>query len=207
MRILITAVLTFALANMAHAGGYRVALQGQKALGMGHAGVAMSESAEVVFFNPGALTQLESDRLVSGGITLVDGQSELRNAATTTFGGAITDASADTDTPIGTPISGYYTSRLSDEMSWGLGIYTPYGSSVKWPTDWVGAFLVEELTLQAIYIQPTIGYKINEKTSVGFGPNLVIGSKTQSYFGESGSKGNLKRGQRNRLGFQCRVAA
>ena len=54
-------VLGLCIACSAQAGGYRAALQGQKALGMGHTGVAMTDSAESIFFNPGAITQLEAD--------------------------------------------------------------------------------------------------------------------------------------------------
>lgn len=161
-------MLCLIVAGTAHAGGYRVALQGQKALAMGHTGVAMSESAEVVFFNPGAMTQLESDRDITGGLTLLVGETLYQNEDTL--------VEEETDNPLGTPINGYFTQKLSDQMSWGLGIYTPYGNKVEWPTDWAGSHLVNFIELQAIYIQPTIGYQINDSTSIGFGPNLVLGS-------------------------------
>ena len=77
-KIMIT-VLGFSIAGMVHAGGYRVATQGQKALAMGHTGVAMSESAEVVFFNPGAMTQLEAERDFTGGLTLLASETIYEN--------------------------------------------------------------------------------------------------------------------------------
>ena len=166
-KIMIT-VLTCSLAGMAHAGGYRVALQGQKALAMGHTGVALSDSAESIFFNPGAITQLESDTDIVGGITLLDGATLYENEDTL--------VEEETDNPLGTPINGYMARRISSELSWGLGIYTPYGNKVEWDTDWAGSHLVNYIELQAIYIQPTIAYQINESTSIGFGPNLVLGS-------------------------------
>ncbi len=161
-------MLGLAVAGSAHAGGYRVALQGQKALAMGHTGVAMSESSEVVFFNPGAMTQLESDKDFTGGLTLLTGETLYQNKPTL--------VEEETDNPLGTPINGYYTQKMSDQMSWGLGIYTPYGNKVEWPTDWAGSHLVNFIELQAIYIQPTIGYQVNDSTSIGFGPALVLGS-------------------------------
>ncbi len=36
----------------------------------------------------------------------------------------------------------------------GLSVYTPYGSTVKWEDDWAGSHLVNNIELQAIYIQP-----------------------------------------------------
>jgi len=156
------------LASSVHAGGYRVSTQGQKALAMGHTGVAMSDSSEVVFFNPGAMTQLDADTDISGGLTLLKASAIYQNDQIL--------ATAETEDSLGTPIYGYLTKRISDEFSWGLGIYTPYGNKVVWPTDWEGSHLVNYIELQAVYIQPTIGYQINESTSVGFGPNLVIGA-------------------------------
>ena len=163
--IMITASLC--MATSAHAGGYRVSLQGQKALGMGHTGVAMSDSSEVVFFNPAGMSYLESDMEITAGITLIDSEIKYQNSAT--------NSSAKTDSPLGTPISVYLTKKHNDQVSWGIGLYTPYGNSVEWPTDWVGSHLVNEIELKSIYIQPTISYQFNDKFSMGFGPTYVSG--------------------------------
>ena len=50
-KLLTLAVFTLAMASV-YAGGYRVSLQGQRALAMGHTGVAVVNSAELAFFNP-----------------------------------------------------------------------------------------------------------------------------------------------------------
>lgn len=160
-------IISSCLASSAMAGGYRVALQGQKALGMGHAGVAMTDSSEVVFFNPGSLTSLDAERDFTGGITLLDGETLYQNE--------LTNSSAGTDNPLGTPVDFYYASRISNEMSWGLGIYAPYGNVVEWPTDWEGSHLVNRIELKSIFVQPTIGYQINDSYSVGFGLAYVSG--------------------------------
>ncbi len=189
MKRIMGATLALTFAVNVNAGGYRVATQGQKALAMGHTGVAMSESAEVVFFNPGGLTQLESDQDFTGGLTLLANETIYQSEATL--------SEAETDNPLGTPINAYYASRISDEWSWGFGIYTPYGNRVEWPTDWDGSHLVNNIELGAIYIQPTIGYQINDSTSIGFGPNLVIGmvdfnrNLTTSLTDASGNRSNV----------------
>lgn len=155
-------------ATSAHAGGYRVSLQGQKALAMGHTGVAVTDSAETVFFNPGSMVQLEADREFTGGITLLTGQTKYQNSDTF--------ASDETDNPLGTPINAYYTSRISEQMSWGLGVYTPYGNKVEWPTDWAGSHLVNDINLQVLYLQPTISFALSDSTSIGFGPTYASGT-------------------------------
>ncbi len=156
------------MASTAMAGGYRVATQGQKALAMGHTGVAMTDSSEVLFFNPAGLTQLQSDIDIVGGLTLLDGKTKYQNSDV--------GASAETNSPLGTPVNIYYSNRYSDEFSWGLGLYTPFGTSVEWEKDWEGSHLVNNIALKTIVLQPTVAYQINEKFSVGFGPTYVIGA-------------------------------
>ncbi|MGH1486521.1 MAG: OmpP1/FadL family transporter [Cellvibrionaceae bacterium] len=151
---------------LAYSGGYRVSVQGQKALGMGHAGVAMTNSAEAVFFNPGALTELKEDFQLVSGLTLIDTKNRYQNVDT--------GSSAETDTPLGTPVNFYLAKRYSDKMSFGFGLYTPYGSVVEWEKDWVGSHLINEIDLQSIFLQPTIAYKINDKVSIGGGPIVTI---------------------------------
>jgi long-chain fatty acid transport protein len=52
MRKLLSLTLLALAGSTAFAGGYRVSIQGQKQLAMGHTGVAVVNSAEVAFFNP-----------------------------------------------------------------------------------------------------------------------------------------------------------
>ncbi|MDH5388343.1 MAG: outer membrane protein transport protein [Gammaproteobacteria bacterium] len=168
MKIRILVIASMCLSTSAFAGGYRVALQGQKALGMGHTGVAMTDSSEAVFFNPAAMTFLENDMDVSGGITLIDSVIKYQNQTA--------NVAAETDNPMGTPVSFYISQRENEKLSYGLGIYTPYGNAVEWQKDWAGSHLVNNIELHAIYIQPTISYKLSDDFSVGFGPTIVSGS-------------------------------
>lgn len=167
MNIKLTFPLLLLFSLDALAGGYRVALQGQKALGMGHTGVAMSESAETVFFNPAGMSLLSQESIVAG-ITLISGDTKYQNTATAT--------AAETDNPIGTPINFYYSNKYDDKLTYGLGVYTPYGNRVEWPTDWAGSHLVNQIELAAIFIQPTLSYDLGDGMSIGGGPALIIGS-------------------------------
>ena len=65
-KLLSLAILGLAVASV-YAGGYRVSLQGQRSLAMGHTGVAVVNSAEIAFFNPAGLVHLENNLSVSAG--------------------------------------------------------------------------------------------------------------------------------------------
>lgn len=150
------------------AGGYRVALQGQRALAMGHTGVAYVNTAELAFFNPAGLVYLERQLNVSAGVNGVFSDVVWQNDV---FG-----QSSQTDSPMGTPFYVYASYAVNDWLSVGLAAYTPYGSSVEWPTDWEGSHLVNNIDLKAIFIQPMASIKISDKFSVGGGPIFVTGS-------------------------------
>ena len=168
MKKLIIFTASLCLASSALAGGYRVALQGQKATGMGHTGVAMTESSEVVFFNPAGMSFLPAESSLTAGITLIDGVTKYQNESTNT--------AAETDSPLGTPVNFYFTQKQDEKLSYGIGLYTPYGNAVEWKNDWPGSHLVNDIALKTIYIQPTIAYQINDQYSVGFGPTYVSGT-------------------------------
>lgn len=177
-------LLTLASASM-FAGGYRVSIQGQKQLAMGHTGVAVVNSAEVAFFNPAGMSFLDKKfNLSVGGSALI---------AKTRFQNAKFNQTAATDN-VGTPFSLYATYKINDWVSAGLAVYTPYGSAVAWDQDWAGSYLVNNIDLAAIFIQPTVSFKIEDKLSIGGGPIFVQGSvnfnrnlTTNPLFQENGS--------------------
>jgi long-chain fatty acid transport protein len=127
----------------------------------------MSDSSEAVFFNPAAMTFLENDLDVSAGFTLIDSVTRYQSHTANT--------SAETDNSLGVPVSFYIAQRHDEKLSYGLGVYTPYGNAVNWEKDWAGSHLVNNIKLHAIYIQPTISYKLSDNYSFGFGPTIVSG--------------------------------
>jgi len=166
-KLLLLTVFTLATAVM-YAGGYRVALQGQKSLAMGHAGVAVVNSSELVFFNPAGLVYLENKLSITAGVSGVFANVSYQDQAT--------GATATTDNPTSTPLYFYASYKATDWLALGVGVYTPYGSAVEYEDDWAGSHLVNNIELAAIYIQPTVSIKVNDVLSFGGGPIFVIGS-------------------------------
>lgn len=188
-KIMISSLLFLAFAS-AYAGGYRVGAQGQRALAMGHSGVAVVSNAELAFFNPAGLVHLENNLNVSVGATGVFSNVNYQNVNTGEF--------AQTDSGVGTPFYLYASYKINEWLAAGISVYTPYGSSVTWPTDWAGSHLVNEIDLAAIYIQPLVSIKINDYLSIGGGPIFVTGSVnfnrnlTRSLVNEEAQRSNVE---------------
>lgn len=158
----------FALASaVTYAGGYRVSVQGQRALAMGHTGVAVVNSAELGFFNPSGLVYLENKLTISAGASAIFSDVAWQNEST----GEI----ARTDNPAGTPFYFNASYKLKEWLALGLSVSTPYGSTVQWEDNWAGSHLVNNIELQAIYIQPLVSVKVAEWLSLGGGPIFVTG--------------------------------
>ena len=167
MRKLLSLTLLALAGSTAFAGGYRVSIQGQKQLAMGHTGVAVVNSAEVAFFNPAGMAYLDKKFNVSVGANALFANVKFQNS---TYNWTAESKN------VGTPFSVYATYKLNDWLTAGLAVYTPYGSAVDWDQDWQGAHLVNNIDLQAIFVQPSISVRIGEHFSVGGGPIYATGS-------------------------------
>ncbi|WP_206052092.1 OmpP1/FadL family transporter [Nonlabens xiamenensis] len=177
------------ISTFAYAGGYRVSTQSNKQLAMGHTGVAVVNSADILFFNPAGLVHLENKLSVSAGGFGVFSDVKYQNEDFGTF--------AETDSPAGTPVYLYATYKITEDFAAGIGVYTPYGSNVTWPTDWAGSHLVNEIELSAIFIQPTLSYQLFDSVSIGGGPILAIGgvefnrNASRTLTDEQGNRSNI----------------
>jgi long-chain fatty acid transport protein len=166
MKIKLLSLLGGALltASMAQASGFQINLQGQKQIGMGHVGTGLALDQACIFFNPGALSHLRQNGFMLGVSPLLS-----KTAYQEPIPG---NATARTDNPLGTPFQAYGSFGAPDSpLRFGMGVYTPFGSSVNWGNNWQGRFGLNALTLQAIFIQPTISYRITDK--IGFGAGFV----------------------------------
>lgn len=150
------------------AGGFQVNLQGNKQTGMGHLGTGITLGASNVYFNPGSMGFLDKKVSIEAGGSFIFANVGFQDQNT-----GITER---TDNPMGTPFYLYGNYKISDKFSAGLAVYTPFGSTVDWGEDWSGKSLIQDISLRAIFIQPTLSYKITDKIGFGAGLNIVSGS-------------------------------
>jgi long-chain fatty acid transport protein len=176
----------FFLSTTVFAGGYQVRLQGNKQNGMGLVGTSLNMGSSSIFYNPGALS-LMKDKLhfevgASGIMSNIDFQMEGTNS------------NWQPNNPVSTPFYVYGAGKINEMISVGVGVYTPYGSTAKWDEDWAGKFLIQDIALKAIFIQPTISFNFNNKFGIGAGFILATGdveiNKAINY--SDNAKANLK---------------
>lgn len=146
--------------------GYQVNVLSTKQTGMGHVGTAMKLGAESMHFNPAGLVFLNNHVDLSLGISAVAAKAKYSNG----------DYSAKTDNPVSTPLYAYAGFKIYDNLAAGISLTTPYGNGLKWPKNWVGANLIQDISLKSFVLQPTLSYKITDKLSIGAGLMLAVGN-------------------------------
>ncbi|MFB1021212.1 MAG: outer membrane protein transport protein [Vicingaceae bacterium] len=152
---------------LSFAGGFQVNLQGTKQTGMGHLGTSFHLGASSAYFNPAMMGLDENKFSFEAGGSLIASSIQFQNGNT--------GVSESTDNPIGTPFYLFGTYKINDKLSAGLAVYTPFGSTVVWGDDWSGKYLIQDIALSAVFIQPTLSYNISDKLRVGAGFAIVQG--------------------------------
>jgi len=145
--------------------GFQISLQGQPQIGLAHCGTAAPLNAGALFYNPGGMGFLRGKQLMLG-IHPVYGRAEYLQTSTAQSGR--------NDFGISLPFSLYYTHRLGpadapSKFTIGIGVYTPFGSKISYPDDWMGKFLVQNVSLSTLFFQPTVSYNVNDRISIGVG--------------------------------------
>jgi long-chain fatty acid transport protein len=168
-KLLLTASI-LACSHLANAGGFKIGAQGQKALGMAHIGIGFAQDASSVYFNPGAMSFTQNQ--LSLGVHFLAPRSSYLDSATNTLTNA--------NNAVFTPFQLYATKSLGKrkKLTAGFGAYTPYGSGISYPGTWTGRYVLTNISLQAVYLQPTLAYKINNNFSLGAGFIYAIGNVT-----------------------------
>ncbi len=168
MKRILTFIIAIVFVQTIFAGGYRVALQGSRMLGMAHAGTSVFSNAETMFFNPSGIAYLQGDFHISFGMSLIMSKVKYQNETYLW--------TAETNNPLGTPFYAYLTYKQNEQFYFGLAVYTPFGNSVQWQEGWAGSHLVNNISLKAIYFQPSITYKVNEFLALSASFIMATGS-------------------------------
>lgn len=146
--------------------GYQLNSHSTRQMGMGHVGTALKLGAESIVFNPAGLATMDSKLDLSFGVTAISSKVTYKNGS----------YNAESDNPIGTPIFGYIGAKVSNRLYAGVSITNPAGNSLSWPDNWRGSHFVQNISLQAFSIQPTLSFKIADNFSIGAGLMINLGS-------------------------------
>lgn len=169
---LLALVSIFLNKGNAHANSHDNYGIGATAASLGGAFTARADDPFAVYYNPAGLTQSKKT-MISAGAMVYNPLIKLNNLKSNDG----TAVDFEDDSPIcPAPHLGFIT-PLNDKFSFGVAAYVPFGLALKWDNDETvnpGAYNAYDVWYTRKVISPGIGYKINDKLSVG--ASLSIGT-------------------------------
>lgn len=166
---LLIAVACAGFASTAQASGYRFGSQSVSAQGTADASGAEAADASTIFYNPAGLSRLEGTQFVGGG-TIVVPHSTYQDTGSKTFTGRDPRGTTKDYAPDAVFAPALYASKkVNDQWSVGMGLFVPYGAKLDYGNDWSGRYAITNIKLEAIALNPSVSFKLNERHSFGFG--------------------------------------
>ena len=143
--------------------GYRLPNQDPEAIARGDAFAATADNPSAIYYNPAGITQLEGQQISIGIYAVSAGQTY------TSPSGVQTKA----DSSLQPVPQFYYTCTLTNvPISFGLGVYVPYGLSLDWGDNTQFNSLGESGKILYLCINPVVAWRVNQTLSIGIGPTI-----------------------------------
>ena len=167
-------------ASYSNAGNVQTFGVGSAASAQGEAVSAYSNDPFAVYYNPAGLV-LTKRSVISTGFMGYTPNIEIENFKAISADGTDQNAAAGyasdfeiKNSDVMIPHMGY-AMPINEKLFFGIAAYSPYGLHVEWsknPTKNPGAAYAWESYYGRMVVTPSLGYKINDKLSVGFGVSL-----------------------------------
>jgi long-chain fatty acid transport protein len=146
--------------SMAVAGGFQLNEVGARAMGMGGAFAAQANDLSALYYNPAGLAYQRGFGAYLGGTMILPSASYTNPAGTST-----TDMVSQTFL---TP-NAYLGYGMENGLSFAVGVNVPFGLGTEWPAGWAGRYKALKADLNAIQVNPTIAYRVNDMLMFGAG--------------------------------------
>lgn len=163
---MLPALLLAVFSGAASAAAFQLWEQNASGLGTAYAGsAAVADNASTIFYNPAGMSELAGYQ-VSVGVTGVGPSYAFRNDGSSLAGNNGGDAGGWHAVP-----NLYLSGRLTDKLTLGLGISSPFGLATEYDSGWVGRAQTIKSDVRTINYNPSVSYRLNDKVSLGFGVN------------------------------------
>jgi len=176
-----TLILASTIPSLATAAGFALIETNARGQGNAYAGAAAhTPDASTIFFNPAGMMSLKEDQLVVAA-HIISPESSFKNNGSSAAAllGSPPLAGDEDDGGFNAFVPNLYWVKVIDEdMNFGLGVNSPFGLATKYKDDWVGRYHAVTSDLKIINFNPSLGYRVNDKLSVGGGLDLMLADVT-----------------------------
>jgi long-chain fatty acid transport protein len=168
--IFIVVCISFLSVGSAYGAGFALIEQGVSGLGNAYAGgAAGAEDASTIFFNPAGMTRLQGQQIILGAHIIMPYVKFNNEGSVHVTGAALQGGNGGEAGETRVVPNLYYSRKVSDRFTVGIGVNAPFGLATEYDKSWVGRYHAVRSDLMSININPSIAYKVTDQLSVGAG--------------------------------------
>jgi len=162
---LATIVLVFSLSLQSMPGlGVRIPNQDPTAIARGNAFAATADNPSAIYYNPAGITQMSGHNVQAGALFYLGIDAQYRSP---------TGQHVENDSEVVTvPHLHYVYNPTNLPVSFGLGVYAPFGLEMDWPRDAPFATGGRRGELLYLTINPVVAWQVHPTLSVAGGPTI-----------------------------------
>lgn len=168
LSLLLTGIMLFS-PSRSFASGFALPEQSASAMGMASAFVAQADDASAVWYNPAAITRLDGAQMAAGFVAIYPSFKHEGALGTEAI-----------ERKLHLPIMLYGTNKISDTLSFGIGINNPFGLATTWSPASTTAYVATLSQVKTINFNPNIALKLNDKLSFAVGIDYLMLDATLS---------------------------
>lgn len=156
------------LSQISFASGFLIYEHGAAAMAMAGAFAALANDPTAIFYNPAGLAWVKGTQLSLGGTFIFPaGSLTLPNWPDPTF-----QKVYQLDQTFFPPHF-YLSKSLGERLTAGIGVFAPYGLGTAWPVNYPLRYICTETSMQTLFINPTLSYKLSDNLALGFGVSYI----------------------------------
>lgn len=165
-QLLLLSAVALMAAGPAFGSGFNIFEQGAKATGMGGAFAATADDPTAIFFNVAGIAQLRQTEVMFGG-TIINFSNEFKGDPNDPF---TSGTSGQYRRHTFAPPNGYFVMPIGSNLTFGIGLMTPFGLRTNWQEPFAGRFVSRDAEIKTVSVEPALAWQTSDgRFAVGVG--------------------------------------
>lgn len=175
------------------AGGFDLPVISASQQRAGNANGAFTNDASVIYYNPAGMSRIKGSNISLSGSLLTfrgrvkdngstgtpePGDSDLEEGRLLGENGVDPYANGKAGTfwpKILAAGSAFYAAQYNENITLGVGVFSPGGGNVNYKSNWAGAYQVDAIALELLNINPSMSFRFDDMHSIGLGFSVLGG--------------------------------
>ncbi len=165
---LLIPLATFMITSAAFGSGFALFEMGAKAVAMGGAFAATADDPSAIFFNVAGMAQQRRMEVMVGG-TAINFQNQFIGDPNDLFTAGTNSSKYRAHTFV--PPNAYVVVPIGSNVTFGVGVFTPFGLRTSWQEPWIGRFVSSDANIKVVSVEPALAWQTSDgRLAIGGGP-------------------------------------